>query len=446
MGSKNFIFRVNMMQLSQSCFFAKLNNQFKEYLEQGQGPIYLGLSGGVDSVVLLHVLVNAGFCHRIRALHLHHGLSENADDWFDYCQSLCHEYQVKFDGHKVTLDTRKHSIEEAARIARYDFFDSKLSDNAYLLLAHHAGDQAETLVFRLLRGTGGKGLAGMPEERALGRGFVYRPLLPFTKTSLIDYAKMHSLQWVEDESNQDEIYTRNYIRHRIIPKLQEFEPDAERRIEQAARRLAFDYRMLASLSQEKLSGWQAQDLSLKLDDIALLDQEQRVFWLRQYLAQFSISLTQAQMLAVDSSFLTVKDKQPCFYHKSARLMRYQNRLYVLPLERLTQDVSLKNSQTIERDFDSYSLAFAENSALEISDFSLKSKPETQILTLTNGHSRKLKKWFNDEQIPVWWREQLPYLFYQDKLVAIGDIWIDPNWQSLIQIKWLPKSELTWPKV
>jgi len=434
------------MQLSQTRFFAKLNNQFKDYLEQSAGPIYLGLSGGVDSVVLLHVLVNAGFSRRIRALHVHHGLSENANDWFDYCQALCLEYQVKFDGLKVTLDTRKHSIEEAARIARYDFFESKLSEKAYLLLAHHAGDQAETLVFRLLRGTGGKGLAGMPEERTLGRGLLYRPLLSFTKTSLIEYAKMHSLQWVEDESNQNEIYTRNYIRHRIIPKLQAFEPDAEHRIEQAARRLAFDYRMLASMSQEKLSGWQAQDLSLKLDEIALLDQEQRVFWLRQYLAQFSLSLTQAQMLAVDSSFFTVKDKQPCFYHKSARLMRYQNRLYVLPLERLTQDVSLKNSQTIERDFDSYSLAFAENSAHEISDFSLRCKPEAQVLTLSSGHSRKLKKWFNDEQIPVWWRDQLPYLFYQDKLVAIGDIWIDPNWQSLIQIKWLPNSVLTWPKV
>lgn len=434
-----------MMQLSQTRFFAKLNVQFKHYLRQSKGPLYLGLSGGVDSVVLLHVLVEAGFSQRLRALHVHHGLSDNADDWFEHCQALCRNYQVIFEGRKVALDTRKHSIEEAARIARYEFFEDKLSDDAYLLLAHHAGDQAETLMFRLLRGTGGKGLAGMPEVRSLGRGQVYRPLLSFDKKCLIAYAKVHSLHWVEDESNQDERFTRNYIRHRIIPELQAFEPDAECRIEQAAKRLAFDYQMLESMSQEKLSRWQAQDLSLKLDEITMFDQEQRVFWLRQYLAQFSMSLTQAQMLAVDASFFAVKDKQPCFHHKSARLMRYQERLYVLPLERITQDVMLGLDQTIERELDYYTLTFTDQSTLEISDFSLRRKPQTCVLNLISGHSRKLKKWFNDEQIPVWWREHLPYLYYQDTLVAIGDLWIAPECVSLIQIEWQPKPELTWPK-
>lgn len=433
-----------MMPLSPTRFFAKLNTQFKHYLEQSEDPIYLGLSGGVDSVVLLHVLVDAGFSQRIRALHVHHGLSENANAWFDFCEALCREYRVKFEGYKAALDTRKHSIEEAARIARYDFFEKKLSNNAYLLLAHHAGDQAETLMFRLLRGTGGKGLAGMPQERGLGQGQVYRPLLSFNKACLIEYAKAHSLQWVEDESNQDESFTRNYIRHRIMPKLQAFEPDAECRIEQAARRLAFDYQMLESMSQEKLRCWQAQDLSLKLDELALLDQAQRAFWLRQYLAQFSLSLTQAQILAVDSSFFTVKDKQPCFYHKSARLMRYQERLYVLPLEQVSSEVTLVLDQTVEREFDYYKLVFLPQSTLDISDFSLKNKPQTSVLSLKSGHSRKLKKWFNDEQVPVWWREHLPYLYYQDKLVAIGNLWIAPEWFAQIEIEWQPKPELTWP--
>ena len=435
-----------MMQLSQTNFITKLNHRFKHYLEHGNGPIYLGLSGGVDSIVLLHLLVKAGYCQRLNALHVHHGLSKNADDWLNHCQALCDEFQVSFHAHKVTLNTDKHSIEEAARIARYDFFENQLSDSAYLLLAHHAGDQAETLMFRLLRGTGGKGLAGMPEERVLGVGAIYRPLLPFDKASLVSYAKLHALKWVEDESNLDETFSRNFIRHRVIPKLQAFEPDAELRIEQAARRLAFDYQMLASLSQEKLSQWQAQDLSLRLDELNEMEQKQRFFWLRQYLEQFSISLTQAQMAAVDASFFSNKDKQPCFLHKIARLMRYQDRLYVLPLERPVEYIELALNQRLERELDFYCLSFTEYCELKLNDFSLRGKPLSYTLTLKNGHTRKLKKWFNDEQIPVWWREHLPYLYHHDELVAIANIWLNPKYQSLIEIKWQPKRELTWPKI
>ncbi|EAQ67509.1 cell cycle protein [Marinomonas sp. MED121] len=433
------------MALSKESFLAGLDNSFHQYLGTKEQPIYLGLSGGVDSVALLHLLVEAGLGHRVKAIHIHHGLSQNADAWYRFCEALCQQYQVAFKGHKVELDTQKHSIEEAARIARYDIFASYLNKNAYLLLAHHAGDQAETLMFRLLRGTGGKGLAGMPAKRELGAGFLYRPLLSFDKTNLIQYVKQNGLTWVEDESNQDEAFSRNHIRHQIIPKLQAFEPQAECRIEQAAKRLAFDYQMLANLSRDKLSAWQAQDTSLKLDAIAALDQEQRVFWLRQYLELFSISLTQAQVLAVNESFFTEQGKQPCFEHKLARLMRFQNRLYVLPLQIPAQVSKISPNQELEREYDVYHFSLSTNLEFDENAFSLGNKPDTQVLVQKNGLSRKLKKWFNDEQVPVWWREHLPYLYYQDELVAIGDLWVKPDWQDFINLDWRPKALLTWPK-
>lgn len=432
------------MGLCLDDFLAEFDPEFKAYLTQQDKPIYVGLSGGVDSVVLLHLLVQAGFAHRLKALHIHHGLSNNADAWFHFCESLCEQYKVAFQGDKVSLNTQKHTLEEAARIARYQVFEESLNQGDYLLLGHHAGDQAETLMFRLLRGTGGKGLAGMPVKRSLACGQVYRPLLGFDKASLIQYAKQQKLKWVEDESNQDETFSRNHIRHRIIPRLQEFEAKAERRIEQAARRLAFDYQMLAQLSQEKLTHWQAEDGSLTLLDISHFEPAQRLFWLRQYLALFSISLTQAQMQALDASFFSEQDKQPCFNHKVARLMRYQGRLYVLPLASLPEYGILTQGK-IEREFDSFQLSIKSTSTLNLDDFCLAAKPASVILSLPNGHSRKLKKWFNDEQVPIWWREQLPYLYYQEELIAIADLWINPNWSSKIQIQWQPKGQLIWPK-
>lgn len=433
------------MRLSKETFTMDLSDSFQRYVKGKDKPILIGLSGGVDSVVLLHLLVEAGLSDCLKAIHIHHGLSDNADDWFGFCESLCDKYQVAFQGYKVKLDTQKHSIEEAARIARYDVFASHLSEGAYLLLAHHAGDQAETLMFRLLRGTGGKGLAGMPETRTLSGGYVYRPLLPFDKSSLIEYAKYNALDWVEDESNQDEVYSRNHIRHRIIPALQTFEKDAELRIEQAARRLAFDYQMLSNLSQEKLAEWQASDASLCLDKLTLLTQKERTFWLRQYLELFSLSLTQAQILALDASFFSQQDKQPCFKHKQARLMRFQGRLYVLPTDLPEQHYERCLVQPIERDYDTYHLSIIDHQSLNYDDFYLAAKPESYHLALANGHSRKLKKWFNDEKIPLWWREYLPYLYYKGDLVAIADIWLKPSFQNRLEIKWQPKALLTWPK-
>lgn len=433
------------MELSQQNFLTGLSDLFCRYLESGDKPIYLGLSGGVDSVVLLHLLVKMGVSQRLRVLHVHHGLSQNADDWLHFCQTLCGQYKVDFRAFKVELNTKRYSIEEAARIARYRVFENALNDEAYLLMAHHAGDQAETLMFRLLRGTGGKGLAGIPESRSLAKGIIYRPLLSFDKDALIKYAKKHELQWVDDESNEDDVFSRNHIRHHIIPKLKAFETGAETRIEQAARRLAFDYQMLANLSNEKLANWQASDASLKLNELALLPQDQRMFWLRQYLEQFSLSLTQAQMQAVEASFFTQQDKQPCFQHKLARLMRHQGRLYVLPLEPQVQSSKLVLAKRIERTVDSYSLSFVEGVELDLADFKLAGKPASANLMLDNGHSRKLKKWFNDEKVPVWWREHLPYLYFQEELVAIANLWIKPEFQSRIQIDWQAKSTLTWPK-
>ena len=242
--------------------------------EQSVERLVVGLSGGMDSVALLHVLVNAladpallgppDAGRSIIALHVNHGLQPAAQDFEDCCRTVCEKLQVpllvrhvlvrhvevaghsagnkkggnKKDGNKKG-GNKKGGIEAAARHARYAAFSEEVGQHDLLLLAHHADDQVETALFNLLRGSRQPGLMGMPRERKLqwldaapdmpdmkeGMGRLYRPLLDITRADIQAYVDFHQLDFVEDPSNQDLQHDRNWIRHQLIPMLEQRWPD-----------------------------------------------------------------------------------------------------------------------------------------------------------------------------------------------------------------------------
>src|SRR5690606_10484398 len=163
----------------------------------------LGLSGGLDSMVLLHAVTELrrhSPLPPLKAIHVHHGIHPDADRWVEHCQRECAARQVDLVVHRVTLPSGGN-VEELARDARYGVFEQQLGAGDWLLLAHHADDQLETLLFRLMRGTGVRGLAGMPRSRALGQGRLLRPLLDWTRAQLADWAAAQGLAWIEDPAN-----------------------------------------------------------------------------------------------------------------------------------------------------------------------------------------------------------------------------------------------------
>src|SRR5512146_476912 len=188
--------------------------------------ILIGLSGGMDSVVLLHLLHSLAprFDWRLSALHVHHGISPNAGDWADFCAGLCAQYDIPLQIEHVDIAPlrNEHGIEAAARKLRHAAFARHSCD--FVALAHHADDQAETLLLQLLRGAGIRGAAAMPvlskaEGPVLSRveGPLFkpaaahalatvRPLLDIPRNALLEYALQHALRWVEDESNADDRY------------------------------------------------------------------------------------------------------------------------------------------------------------------------------------------------------------------------------------------------
>lgn len=193
----------------------------------------VGLSGGCDSVVLLHLLSRLGYAGRLAAIHVHHGLSPNADAWAEFCTSYCLALGVPLTISKVTVDRGTgQGLEAAARQARYAAFAEYPAD--CLLLAQHRGDQAETILFNLLRGAGVTGAAAMPVERQWAGQRLLRPLLDISRVEIEDYAQANDLAWVVDESNADTALTRNFIRHEVLAVLNRRFPAAEGALAQAA--------------------------------------------------------------------------------------------------------------------------------------------------------------------------------------------------------------------
>jgi tRNA(Ile)-lysidine synthase len=196
--------------------------------------ILVGLSGGVDSVVLLHALSRER--RRLRAAHVHHGLSPNADRWAAFCRRLCKRLGVPLTVRRVRVQKKGRGVEAAARAARYAAF-AKLPFHV-LALGHQLDDQAETVLMSLLRGAGVRGASGMrPRARWQGR-VLMRPLLEVPREAILAYAREHGLAWIEDESNLSDAYARNYIRLRIAPLLSERYPRWREALARAARHFA----------------------------------------------------------------------------------------------------------------------------------------------------------------------------------------------------------------
>ncbi len=222
--------------------------------------ICLGLSGGVDSIALLHVLhvLRERLDYRLSAVHVHHGLSPRADAWAELCAQVCRDLEVPLRLARVRVEADGHGLEAAARRARYQVYAALPVD--YVLLAHQQDDQAETVLLNLLRGTGVAGMAGMPVERVLPHSPVrlLRPLLDVPRAAIEAYARAQGLTWVEDEGNLDPAFARNHLRHRVLPRVAERFPAYRQTLARAARHFAECARLLDALAQQDAGGGSPQ--------------------------------------------------------------------------------------------------------------------------------------------------------------------------------------------
>lgn len=302
------------------------------YLEPGQS-IIVGFSGGRDSTALLHAL----HCHQSRlqfqlsACHVNHGISPQANAWQANCQRYCESLAIPLEILQVDVPRGSpEGLEAAARMQRYAVFGSLSAD--WLALGQHQGDQAETVLFNLMRGTGLAGAAGMPETRTIGTGIrLLRPFLGIERKEIDAYLARSSIGWVEDESNADVEFSRNFMRHQVMPLLQSRFPAAERMLAAAAGRFAEARALLDELALLDLAGAPA-NFPVPLEILAKLSEPRGRNLLRYLLARQNVGIPSDDRLveALRQLLDAMPDRHPLIVFGSWQLRRKRREVVLEP--------------------------------------------------------------------------------------------------------------------
>jgi len=295
---------------------------------QHDARIAVAFSGGLDSAVLLDIVAQtwAGRGGPLSAIHVHHGISDHADAWAESCRAICARWDINLSITRVSVprDSRE-GLEAAARRLRYKVFEAHPAE--HVLLAHHANDQAETLLFNLLRGTGVRGAAGIPIcSGAAGR--YLRPLLGCSRAELERYADTHALTWVEDESNADTGYSRNFIRHAVLPVLSERFPTAVENLARATEYFAEAQLMLDEMAEADLG--EHRDFPVPVSLLAGLSHARARNALRYLLALRSVQAPAAVRLeeALRQFIEAAPDRHPSLGLPTYRLFRARGQVAI----------------------------------------------------------------------------------------------------------------------
>ena len=403
------------------------------------GHCYVGYSGGLDSHVLLHAIVKLLGTESITAVHINHQLSVSADAWQQHCQSCCDELGVSMVTETVTVENRGQGLEQAAREARYSVFEKLLMPSNLILLAHHADDQVETVLYRLLRGSGPKGLAGMPQTRSLGEGELLRPLLSNTRVELEAYARAEGLRWIEDESNEDLSFDRNFLRKRVVPVIAERWADYPARVSHSAALCGEVDQLVEVLAAQDLTavyerperiGW-----SIALEPMMTLDVSRQGNLLRHWAGQHQ--LPQPGHRIVDTVLHELlparQDAEPLVSWAGIQLRRFHRRLYLLPVDvdtpdelpeslewKTGKDLHLPDySQLLTTTESGRGLKLTEGCVVEVR---FRSGGERCTPAGRNG-SNTLKKLFQEYGLEPWLRNRVPLIYLEGQLAAVGDLWV-----------------------
>lgn len=398
--------------------------------------VCVALSGGIDSVTLLHV------CHGIRAsqpgvhlraAHVHHGLQRAASGWEARCQSLCARLDVPFTSLKLSLAlTPGASIEASARDARYLALQALLEPGEALLTAHHQDDQYETVLLQLFRGAGVAGLAAMPAAAPWGRGLHVRPLLGVTRHAIEDYAGAAGLDWIEDPMNASQRFDRGLLRREITPRLRARWPAVTRCVARSAAHLAEARQLLDDLAALDAAG-ALDDRRLMIGPVNALPRPRQANLLRWWLRRCGLGAPSTARLGsiLDNLLPARADAQPVVTWKSGEVRRHRDRLYAMqPLGRVANGVWMLHAGRMLEIEGVGTVTLVEETG---NGFSAARFPGPFELRLRRGGERLLPagqpaeksvtRLLRESGIESWLRGRVPLIYSNGLLLAVGDRWI-----------------------
>lgn len=414
-----------------------------------QAPLWVGLSGGLDSSVLLHLLAHhaPARAHGLRAVHVHHGLHADADAWADHCVRLCTALHI--DLTVVPVSVARHAgdgPEAAARNARYAAFAATLADGDVLALGHHRDDQAETFLLRAVRASGPAGLGAMRRWRTIGTARLWRPLLDTARADLLAYAQANGLAWIEDPSNADVALDRNFLRERVLPLLRERWPHVDAAFARSARLLADADALLDDGDAIALArATTADPACLSAIELQHLPAARRARVLRRWIAGLRLPpLPGNGVERIEKDLLAARaDAEASFAWQGVAVTRWRDLLHAG-----RQRAALPRDWRLDWD-GSRPATLPDGGLLQLvgadrlpAPCVLRARTGGERITLPGrGHSHALKHVLQDLGIPPWVREQLPLLSNAEgELLAAGDLVYSARFDA-----WLREcgARLTW---
>jgi len=399
--------------------------------------LLIAYSGGLDSHVLLQLasqLASANNTqtnnYNVRAIHVHHGLQQQADAWVVHCQQVCDELNISLEVKLLDLKIIKgESLEEVARTARYTVLKESLIQDEILLTAHHQNDQAETLLLQLFRGAGVQGLAGMPVISHFGLGQHVRPLLNESRQSLEGYAKENHLNFIEDPSNKDCAFDRNFLRNGILPRLRERWPSIDKTISRSAGIQAETKHLLDDLAKQDLQLAQEslnQGDCLPIAKLHQLSKARQRLLVRYWIAVNGFNPPSEKKLKhVFSDVVNASgDAQPLVEWRGAEIRRHQGMLYImLPLQYhdntqvfdWVDPLSPLKIPTLNLIIPA--LLSSQYEANQSVTIRFRQGGE-KIYRTENSMKISLKNFLNESGVPTWLRSRIPLIYSGDKLVKV----------------------------
>ncbi|MFW5450108.1 MAG: tRNA lysidine(34) synthetase TilS [Methylophagaceae bacterium] len=421
-------------------------------LTQGK-KIWVAYSGGIDSHVLLHLLAtaNCSELESVSAIHIDHGLHADSERWAKHCTEVSANLAIDLCHLKVDVtEIDELGMEAAARKVRYQAFQKQLTHNDVLLTAQHQHDQAETLLLQLFRGAGPKGLSAMPQQLSLGESTIIRPFLNIPQQDILAYASQHQLRWIDDPSNAETRWNRNYIRHTIWPDIEQRWPSAAKTISRSAEHCADATELMDELAAQDLDSLVIEKTNdyLPIAQLLTLSPARQKNLLRHYIEckQFALPSTAGLQKVIDEVCQAKQDSNPVVSWQGVEVRRYQNQLYFMrPLvehdsHQILQCTSLQDTALNNGDILTWGKVQLGGLSKQIITDGLTIRFRQggeQIMPQGHAHHKTLKHLFQQWMVPSWQRDRTPLLYYGEELIAVvgyvlaHDYVVDQNEQGFL---------------
>ncbi|NVJ62036.1 MAG: tRNA lysidine(34) synthetase TilS [Gammaproteobacteria bacterium] len=423
----------------------KLSDIFESHSQTNQW--WLGLSGGADSMVLLELLYEFKRTRpdlKLGAIHVNHSISPNAHNWAEFCKKCCQDYNIEYYERTIQIGNQtRQGLEKPLREARWQAFSDVIQDSflsneegsikPVLFVAHHQDDQVETLLLNLLRGTGVAGASGMSEWEERSDFFLARPLIDIPKQSIITFAEENNLDWVDDESNQEVQYRRNFLRHNVLPVIAEQWPNYSQTLSRFTRNMQMTGQLVSELAKIDVRATQLGD-GLDLNKFRVLSFERQLNLLRHWIlqkqryspseVQLTEMLKQLKNLDSDSNFQFKLNDDVLTVHENELLLISEKLFNAESYEYIWRDLS----KPIDIQEINGTLLVEKGGELRLPNSSetvrvCSRKGGENCWPILRDKRTSLKKVFQELGIARWKRASVPLVFYNDILVCVVGVFV-----------------------